>query len=244
MFRGFIALVVASVGAWALFAADGVGQSNPFQQLLGREAEPRLDTSVWFERADGRGRFILDRSVRPALLWPEDGCEVIALYRFPASGGGVVWLTDTDQTLLRESNLGGWTFFPNDARDGVIVEPIGRARTLVAVPADAEALQSAARDMVEALARVSRNEVSAELTNLTPDENPYIIDAMAMTVIAAESVSRRSMRNLQVVRVGLGEQPRVSYDGRALDISVATQLGYGGRPSSDLIGRALEAGGG
>lgn len=244
MFRGIIALFVVSVGAWALMAADGVGQSNPFRQLLGREAEQRVDASVWFERADGRGRFILDRSMRPALLWPEGGREVIALYRSPASGGGVVWLTDTDRTVLRESNLGGWTFFPDDARDGVIVEPLGRARTLVAVPAGADELQSAARDMVDVLARVSRNEVSAELTSLTPDQNPYIIDAMVMTVIAAESASRRSMRNLEVVRVGLGERPRVSYDGRTLDISVATQLGYGGRPSSDFIRRALEAGGG
>lgn len=243
MFRGIIALFVAGVGAWALMAAEGVGQSNPFRQLLGREAEQRVDASVWFERADGRGRFILDRSMRPALLWVEGEPEVIALYRSPASGGGVVWLTDTDRALLRETNLGGWTYFPNDARDGVIVEPLGRARTLVAAPAGADELQSAARDMVEALARVSREDVSAELTSLTPDQNPYIIDAMLMTVIAAEAAHRRTTRDLEIVRIGVGERPRVSYDGNILDISVATQMGYGGRPSSDFIRRALEAGG-
>ncbi len=244
MFRGIIALLVASAGVWALWVAEGNGQSNPFRQLLGQSSEERVDASIWFERADGRGRFILDRTLRPALLWEEGSREVIALYRSPASGGGQVWLTDTDRALLRESNLGGWTYFPGDVRDGVIVEPLGRARTLVAAPASADQIQTAARDMVDALARLSRNDdVSAQLTSLTPDQNPYIIDAMLMTVIGAETASRRSMRNLEVVRIGVGEVPRVSYDGRTLDISVATQLGYGGRPSSEFIRRALDAGG-
>jgi len=242
MFRGIIALFVASAGAWALMAADGIGQSNPFRQLLGQQSEQRIDASIWFERADGRGRFILDRSTRPALLWAEGSREVVALYRSPASGGGQIWLTDTDRALLRESNLGGWTFFPDDVRDGVIVEPVGRARTLVAAPADADQIQAAARDMVDVLARLSRNNVSAELTSLPQDQNPYIIDAMLMTVIGAETASRRSLRGLEVVRIGVGETPRASFDGRTLDISVAAQRGYGGRPSSDFIRRALETG--
>ncbi len=243
MLRGIIALLVVSAGVWAFSAAEGIGSSNPFRQLLGQPSEERVDASIWFERADGRGRFILDRTMRPALLWEEGSREVIALYRSPASGGGQVWLTDTDRALLRESNLGGWTYFPGDVRDGVIVEPIGRARTLVAAPAEAAQIQSAARDMVDALARLSRNEVSAELTSLTPDQNPYIIDAMLMTVIGAEDASRRSLRSLQVVRIGVGEVPRVTYDGRTLDISVATQLGYGGRPSSEFIRRAIDSAG-
>ncbi len=242
MFRGIISLFVATAGAWALMAADGNGQSNPFRQLLGQESEQRADTSIWFERADGRGRFILDRSARPALFWNEGSQEVVALFRSPASGGGQVWLTDTDRALLRESNLGGWTFFPDDVRDGVIVEPVGRARTLVATPADAEQIQEAARDMVDSLARLSRNEVSAQLTSLTQDQNPYIIDAMLMTVIGAENASRRSMRGLEVVRIGVGEAPRASFDGQTLDISVAPQLGYGGRPSSEFIRRAIDTG--
>ncbi len=242
MLRGIIALFAASAGAWALSAADGIGQSNPFRQLLGQQDEQRVDASIWFERADGGGRFILDRTLRPALLWQEGSREVIALYRAPASGGGQVWLTDTDRAVLRESNLGGWTYFPEDARDGVIVEPLGRARTLVAAPAGTDELQAAARDMVDALARASRNEVNAQLTSLTQDQNPYIIDAMLMTVIAADQAPRRTVRDLRVVRIGVGEAPRVTFDGQTLDISVATQMGYGGRPSSDAIRRALESG--
>jgi len=244
MIRGLLALLVAGAGAWALTASDGAGHSNPFRQLLGQPAQERMGASVWFERADGRGRFILDRTSRPALLWSEGAVEVLALYQAPAAGGGEIWLSDTDQTVLRQSNLGGWTFFPDDRRDGVIVEPVGRARTLVAAPAGGEELQDAAREMVDRLARVSRNDVRAQLTSLTPDQNPYIIDAMVMVSIGAEAASRRSMRDLEIVRIGVGESPQVRFDGRVLDISVATHIGYGGRPSSDYVRRALERGGG
>ena len=243
MIRGLLALLVAGAGAWALTASDGAGHSNPFRQLLGQTPQDPVEASVWFERADGRGRFILDRSSRPALLWAEGAVEVVALYRAPAAGGGEIWLTDTDQTLLRQSNLGGWTFFPEDRRDGVIVEPVGRARTLVAAPAGPDQIQDAAREMVDRLARVSRNEVRAELTSLTPDQNPYIIDAMVMAAIGAEGAARRSVRDLQVVRIGVGEAPRARFNGEVLDISVATHMGYGGRPSSDAIRRTLERGG-
>jgi hypothetical protein len=242
MKRGIIALLVACVGVWALMASSGIGQSNPFRQLLGQAEQEPEEASVWFERADGRGRFIVDRTSRPALLWAEGAPEVVALYRGPASGGGEVWMTDTDQTVLRQSHLGGWTFFPADRRDGVIVEPVGRARTLVAAPASSDELQDAAREMVDRLARVSRNDVRAQLTSLSQDQNAYIIDAMVMASLGAEAASRRSVRSLETVRIGVGEAPRARYDGQVLDISVATHMGYGGRPSSDYIRRVLERG--
>ena len=96
--------------------------------------------------------------------------------------------------------------------------------------------------MVDRLARVSRNEVSAELTSLTADQNPYIIDAMVMAALGAEAASRRAVRGLEVVRIGVGEAPQARFDGRTLDISVATHMGYGGRPSSDYIRRTIELG--
>jgi len=45
-----------------------------------------------------------------------------------AAGGGEVWITDTGRMLLRQSNLGGWTYFPSDRPDGVIVEPVNGLR--------------------------------------------------------------------------------------------------------------------
>ena len=242
MFRGIITLFVLAAGVWALLGTDGASQPNPFQQMLGRDSQNEARQSVWFERADGRGRFIFDRTNQPALLWTEGSMEVHAAYRGRAAGGGEVWRTDTDRIILRVSNLGGWTYFPPDRPEGVLVDPMGRARTLVAAPAGPDELQGAAEDMVSVLARVSRNEVSAELTSLTPDQNPYIIDAMAMIAYAAEAAPRRALRDMEIVRIGVGEAPRASFDGRTLDVSVAPQMGYGGRPSSEAIRLTLERG--
>ena len=51
---------------------------------------------------------------------------------------------------------------------------------------------------------------------------------------------RRTVRELEVVRLGIGEAPQVSYDGQVLDVSITPSLGYGGRPSSALIRRSFE----
>ncbi|WP_199200466.1 DUF4908 domain-containing protein [Alkalicaulis satelles] len=243
MFRGMILLFAMGAGAWALTMADGAAQSNPFDRLVSSQTG-RAEPSVWYDRADGRGRFVFDRSAEPALLWPDGAQEVVALYRASAAGGGDIWVNDTEKVVLRVSRIGGWTFFPDDRPDGVAVEPMGRAHTLVAAPANNAQVQTAAREMADRLARLSRQNVRAELAAPAPDQNAYIIDTMAMVTLAAEQASRRSLRNLETVRIGVGETPRASFDGRTLDISVDTARGYGGRPSAAYIRRALEQGGG
>ncbi|MCC5995131.1 MAG: DUF4908 domain-containing protein [Oceanicaulis sp.] len=237
-----ILLFAMCAGAWALTVADGAAQSNPFDRLVSSQTG-RAEPSVWYDRADGRGRFVFDRSAEPALLWPDGAQEVVALYRASAAGGGDIWMSDTEKVVLRVSRIGGWTYFPDDRPDGVAVEPMGRAHTLVAAPANNTQLQAAAREMADRLARLSRQNVRAELAAPSPEQNAYIIDAMAMVTLAAEQASRRSLRNLETVRIGVGEAPQVSFDGRTLDISVNTAMGYGGRPSAAFIRRTLEQGG-
>ncbi|MFW6413426.1 MAG: DUF4908 domain-containing protein [Oceanicaulis sp.] len=239
MFRGLLALFLLAAGVWAGLAGTGFAQLIGFSGSSAASGAQPVE-SAWYERADNRGRLILDQSSRTLLLWEEGSPEVYALRWARAAGGGEIWFADTDRAVLRMSNLGGYTYFPEDRPQGVIVDPIGPARPLVAAPADAEALQSAAQSMVERLADLSRNEVSAQLTALPEDQNPYIIDAMLMIEIGADSAQRRSLRDLEIVRVGVGEVPRASFDGRTLDVSVATARGYAGRPSSAYIRRVLE----
>ncbi len=208
--------------------------------MLGQEVQA-VERSLWFERADGRGGFIFDRSARMPLIQADSDDEVLAVHQARAAGGGEVWLTDTGRVMLRQSNLGGWTYFPSDRPDGVIVEPVGQARGFEVQPMEDSALERAATDMAQALAELSRNEVRAELTALDPEGNAYMADAMRMVRRGADLAPRRSVRDLQVVRLGVGERPRVSYDGQVLDISITPSMGYGGRPSSALIRQSLES---
>ncbi|WP_270374375.1 MULTISPECIES: DUF4908 domain-containing protein [Marinicauda] len=241
MTQALFSLVVVAALLLGVPAGEARAQSDPFQRLLGREAEPQA-RSLWYERADGRGRFVFDRSGRPALVLMENGREVIPVWPARASGGGEVWLTDTDRVLLRFSNLGGVTFFPPDNRDGVIADPVGEAPAILAEPASGRDLQEAARNMINELAGRARREISAELTDVGPEANAFIIDAMHMVVLAAEQTPRRTLRQLDVVRIGVGEVPRADYSGGVLDISVNPGRGYGGRPSSGRILQELEQG--
>lgn len=242
MIRGLLTLLVLGAVLGAALPASGAAQSsNPFQRLVGREAEPRA-AALWYERADGRGRFVFDRSTQPALMLAENGSEVIALYPARASGGGEVWQTDTGRVVLRFSNLGGATYFPQGNSEGVIADPVGEAPPVRAEPASARDLERAAGTMIEDLAAIARHQVSAELTEVGPEANPYIIDAMRMVVIAADETGRRNLRDLDIVRIGVGERPRAVYAGGVLDISVNPSAGYGGRPSSAYIRQEFERG--
>ncbi|WP_439636490.1 DUF4908 domain-containing protein [Oceanicaulis sp.] len=240
MKRGIFGLLAVSVGLCALATAEGVAQPNPFRRMLGQEVQT-VERSLWFERADGRGGFIFDRSARMPLIQADSDDEVLAVHQARAAGGGEVWLTDTGRVMLRQSNLGGWTYFPSDRPDGVIVEPVGQARGFEVQPIEDSALERAATEMAQALAELSRNEVRAELTALDPEGNAYMADAMRMVQRGADLAPRRTVRDLQVVRLGVGERPRVTYDGQVLDISITPSMGYGGRPSSALIRQSFES---
>lgn len=241
MSRGYIALMLAAAGAWVVLASDGLGQQNPFSRLTGRD-QPVEASAVWYERADRRGRLVLDRSTVPALLWQEGTQEVYAVYTNRASGGGEVMLTDTDRALLRLSNLGGATFFPPDAPDGVIVELIGPAHTLVAPPVSATELQRAARDLADFVTRLNRHQVTVAVPSLSPSDNAYLVDTLRLAQLGVERANRRALRDLQSVRVVTGSRAHAVYADGTLEITIATGRGYAGRPSSEFIRRALDRG--
>lgn len=219
---------------------DGLSQPNPFSRLTGRE-QPVEASAVWYERVDRRGRLVVDRSGSPALIWQEGTQEIYAVYVNRASGGGEVLLTDTDRALLRLSNLGGATYFPADAPDGVIVEQIGPAHTLVAPPASAQDLQRIARDLADGIGRLNRNQVTVEVPSMGPVDNAYLADTMVLAQIGIERANRRNIRDLRVVRIDTGGRADARYAGGTLHITIEPGAGYGGRPSSDYIRRAIDS---
>jgi len=239
MNRGIVVLLLAAAGAWVVAAGDGLGQPNPFSRLTGRE-QPVEASAVWYERADRRGRIVVDRSGNPALIWQEGSQEVHAVYVNRASGGGEVMLSDTDRALLRVSNLGGATYFPSDAPDGVIVEQIGPAHTLVAAPASAQDLQRIARELADGIGRLNRNQVTVEVPSLGPVDNAYLADAMLLALMGAERAQRRHLRDLRTVRIETGARPHAHMAGSTLTIMIEPGRGYAGRPSSDYIRRAID----
>jgi hypothetical protein len=241
MNRGIVACLLFAAGACVAIVGDGLSQPNPFSRLTGRE-QPVEASAVWYERADRRGRLVVDRSGNPALIWQEGTHEVHAVYVNRASGGGEVLLSDTDRALLRLSNLGGATYFPPDAPDGVIVEQIGPAHTLVAAPAGAQDLQRIARDLADGITRLNRNQVTVEVPSMGPVDNAYLADTMILALTGVERAQRRNIRDLRMVRIVTGDRAGARYSGGVLLITIEAGRGYGGRPSSDYIRRAIDSG--
>ena len=243
MFRAFHALCAACAILGLAAAAPAFAQNgNPFARLTGEEAPRAQLRAAWYERADSGGRFVFDRSASPALIWPEDSAEVYAVYANRASGGGQVWMTDTDRALLRFSSLGGATYFPDDKPDGVIVEELGRADALEAEPASAGDLQRAARALADRLARMADTNVTVQVVERDPRDNGYLVDTTRMVRIGAEKASRRALRELSAVRIETGERADARFAEGVLSVAVAPERGYAGRPSSDFIRRVLERG--
>jgi len=233
----------------ALSAPAAAQQANPFARLAGEsrpvEVHREEDRARVFARVDGGGVFVLQQSGQSALLREDGSQEVIALA--PARGvrGGVVWVTDTNQALLRFSarSEAAGTYFPHDAATGVIVEPVGLADPLAMPPMSDDDLRTAARDAAQALAETVRGEVSAEIAPLSPLDNGFIADALRMAAIAAEAAPEHRVRGLRTVRVRSGDAPAAEFDGRVLEITITPTLGYGGRPSSRYLQRVIASGG-
>lgn len=227
--------------SFVMLAGEALAQdrSNPFARLAGRDAEERQVSALWFERADGGGRFIFDQSNDPALLWPDGSEEVYGLRPSRASGGGEVWVNDMDSVMLRFTNLGGATYFPPDAPDGVIVDTLGRAQTLVAAPASTDEVEEAARELVDELARISDNDISAQIPNSGYMSNAYTIDTLRMIFRATDQVNRADLRNIQGISIEISNRPSARYEDGILRLTINPEQGYGGRPSSARIADAI-----
>jgi len=232
-----------------LLAPAAAQQVNPFARLAGEsrpmEAHREEDRARLFARVDGGGAFVLHQNGQAAFLRVEGEDEVIALA--PARGvrGGVVWVTDTNDALLRFGAMGdaAGAYFPPDAPSGVIVEPVGFTDPVAVPPMTEDDLRDAARAATQALADAVRGEVSAEISPLSPLDNGLIADALEMAALAASRAPASRVRSLQTVRVQAGAEPGAAFDGRVLEITVTPTLGYAGRPSSRYLQRVLAAGG-
>ena len=245
MKRGFFSrFVLALAGVWALAGADGIARdfaadrNDPLQRLMG-ERPAFAQEPTWFVRADRRGRFLFDPDGGYALLQEERGREVYALRRTRASGGGENWVTDTNEVMLSVSNLGGATYFPPDRPDGVIVEPAGSGPRIDVEPLDADGLEAAANRAAQGLSRYTRNEITVALANRSPVENAFLADTLVMIEIASARARRGALRDIETVRVGVGEAAQARYDGRTLDVSIYPPTGYAGRPSSERLRRTF-----
>lgn len=237
MTRFILAILIAAFGADA-----AAGMQNPLRDRLLRNERPEQITG-WYQRADTGEFFLFDRSGGTALLRERDGMdeEVLVLYSDRAPGGGTAYITDTGREVVRLTGLGGATYFPGDAPDGVIVEYASPAGGLVPSPRSPDEVRARAERLASDLAaRLDRN-ISVEYAPAPRAGLGVQFDALHLIDRAFDIAQsdRRRLRDLQQVNIVLGDQPAAYREGSALVVMIAPGLGYAGRPSSAFIARAL-----
>ena len=242
MTRGILLLMVTALGALAFVVPLGHAQTYVAQSVVATSSvAARFGDSQWFERADGAGGFIFDQGADPVLLLDENEGGVVTLYRARAAGGGEVWRTANRRIVLRVTNLGGWTYFPSDKPDGVIVEPVATARSLAFETISVAQLQSAVEDFASRLSDLSRNEVVFEYSRQSAVDRAFFLETLAIIEDGVDDADRRAARALEGVRLGTASAAQVRFDGSVLDVSIAPAQGLSGQPRVTNVTRVIEA---
>lgn len=196
----------------------------------------------WFQRADTGEFFQFDRSVTPALLRERDdaSAEVFVLFANRAPGGGTAYVTDTGYELIRITGLGGATYFPADAPDGVIAEFASPAGSMAPTPRSSGEVRQQAEILADEFAGTFNRDVAVEYAPAPRAGLGVQHDALVMVTLAIQSVSdRRRARGIDRISIQIGAQPAAWRADDALIIEIAPEFGYAGRPSSALILQAL-----
>ncbi|MBR9824284.1 MAG: DUF4908 domain-containing protein [Alphaproteobacteria bacterium] len=238
MTRFFVAILSV-----LLIAGTAAGlQSNPLRdRLLGSSRQQ--ETTGWYQRADTGSFFLFDRSRSVALLRERDDptAEVLVLFPNRAPGGGTAFVTDTGREVIRLTGLGGATYFPADAPNGVIADFASAAGSLAPSPRSPEEVRALAEQVAEDFADLVGDNIDLGYAPAPRAGLGVQYDAFRMLAIAVQRIDdeRRRVRGIDRVSVTIGSEPGAYRDDRAFVIVIAPNYGYAGRPSSEFIMGAL-----
>jgi len=237
MTRWILAILIAVLGTGA-----ASGLQNPLRDRLLRNERAEQATG-WYQRADTGTFFLFDRSREAALLRERDAAdsEVLVLYPDRAPGGGTAYITDTGREVLRLNALGGATYFPADAPDGVIVEFASPAAGLTPVPRSPGEVRARAEQLAGDLARQLDRNISVEYAPAPRAGLGVQFDTLELIDRAVARIpgDRRRLRDLVGISLILGDRPAAFIDENTLIIVIAPDAGYAGRPSSAMIAQVL-----
>ena len=237
MTRWILAILIAALGA-----GTASGLQNPLRDRLLRNERAEQATG-WYQRADTGAFFLFDRSREAALLRERDAAdsEVLVLYPDRAPGGGTAYITDTGREVLRLNALGGATYFPADAPDGVIVEFASPAAGLTPVPRSPGEVRARAEQLAGELARLLDRNISVEYAPAPRAGLGVQFDTLELIDRAVARIpgDRRRLRDLAGISLILGDRPAAFIDENTLIVVIAPDAGYAGRPSSAMIAQVL-----
>lgn len=234
-------VLLGAIGVLGAGRADA--QSNPMRDGFFPQNAP-APQAVLYETPVRQVRFVLDRSnPRQPLLRFEGEDEIWALSVVRGPRGDDILKTDTDETLLRITALGGVTLYGPEGELGAPAAVAGRARPFSSPNGGDGSMAAVQARVIGAARRGLDQRVSVTL----PDRLSiaFLSDAARRVEEALEAAARgprrRALARLRAVRFEQARASFAAFDGALLRIGLAPSLSYGGRPSSKAVRAALEA---
>lgn len=205
--------------------------ARSFADMPPQEAPP----ASFYSTMDGH-RFLLQRVGEHLALVRFEGMAEIYPLRVEWGAGNVEsYLTDTGHILLRERSDGAMTLYRDIKSLGEPVQLIGGSAP---VPPP-QAPQGGLRAKLEALAQKAARALGRPLHFEAPEEpsgpqaSGVMADAAERAAQSLASAPAQVVVRRVVIRVG--DRPDALVVNESLTITVAPQMGYAGRPSSDYI---------
>jgi hypothetical protein len=246
MVVGKLASLGGVVAAALLGAASAPAAAAPMLRNLpfGDNRGAPMPLVARYVAADGQS-FVLDRaSSGQPLLKFDDNPEVWVLEPFPATRGDTIYRNDLGAPVLRATHLGGLTLYSSSEPEGSPVAMEGEAEDLQPPPVIAPSvlLQRFALASIRAT-RAAQHLIAFSLGLHPSQADPQFADAATVVAEALTRLSRRPeghafLMKLDRVIFQQGAKPDVSVKGPVMQITVAPNKGYSGRPSSDRVVRA------
>jgi hypothetical protein len=193
-----------------------------------------------YQTPDGRVRFVLDRSgMRAALVRFEGSDEVHVLRPVPGPRGDDFYKTDTGDVLLRVTALGSVIVYTDANRTGAPAALAGRSAPMPPPVAPVGGLQARMEALAREAARRGRPVTFTPPPNVQgPAQQGVIADAAARAAEGLAAAPPTMVVRRVVIRYG--DRPGAAVVNESLTITVAPQLGYAGRPSTEAVRRAVQ----
>jgi hypothetical protein len=240
---GAVALAFAMAGlAFAIAASQCFAQPGRMHQVIELESNRRADRPPATRWEADPGDFVLDRTTPPRPLMRFDSSpEIWVLQPTPGPRGDVIYKSDTGRTLLRATMVGGMTVFPLERPDGSAAAFSGPSAPIrpQQVIGPSTLFNRLAAASVRA-SRAAQHLISMEAPDYNPDSAWLAADAAlvaseAMVRLATTPNGRRYMARIGEINIIDGRRPAASLANGVLTLTIVSNMGFAGRPSSDRI---------
>ena len=239
--------------AASLFAPPASAQVNALRgALFGQKPAQERNFAtppVAQYRAESGVAFVVDRTAGKDLLLRFNGeTEIWALRPTPGPRGDIIYKNDIGEPMLRATRLGGLTLFTTELPQGSAAAIAGPAAQLkiphVPTTPNAVALLQIVTQASARTSRAAQRLINFEANDVAPGAESLFADAVTLTAdvfidLATRDGGRAQMARYSRIRVVAGPGASAVVAGNLVQITVAPDQGFAGRPSSHSIAAAL-----